>query len=261
MDSLELRASQQWGRQRLEFDVPGARGFIILPSASGPAGGKKPIPWLWYSPCFFKDPYPLPKDLHEWYMGRWLDAGIAIGGADVGEAWGSPAGRSGFSEFYTAAVAEFNLDPQCCMLGQSRGGVFVYNWAVEHPELVRCILGIYPLCDLIAFAERDTVRKAYGMTADELRARSAEHNPIERLEPLARQRVPIVHIHGDADERVPLEGHSRKLLNRYEALGGPCELIVVHGKGHKEIPEFFQCPAVAEFILSHAIRRGGRADG
>ena len=43
----------------------------------------------------------------------------------------------------------------------------------------------------------------------------AEHNPIDRIEPLAKAHVPIYHIHGDCDTAVPLEKNSGELAQRY----------------------------------------------
>ena len=36
------------------------------------------------------------------------------------------------------------------------------------------------------------------MTAKELDGKLKDHNPIDRLEPLAKAKVPILHIHGDS---------------------------------------------------------------
>jgi dipeptidyl aminopeptidase/acylaminoacyl peptidase len=60
--------------------------------------------------------------------------------------------------------------------------------------------------------------------------------------------VPILHIHGDADAVVPLEKNSQIVLDRYRALGGKIKLIVVPGKGHAEIPEYFQEPRLVQFL-------------
>jgi predicted esterase len=251
MTGFEASKSTQWDCDRWDFAVPGGRGFVILPAGSPGGSG---IPWVWYAPTFVDQerPGPLPKELHAWYMRQWLAAGIAIGGVDAGEAWGNPAGRAAFTEFHRAAVPQFHLDPKACLLGQSRGGLFVYNWAAEHPESVRCILGIYPVCNLRIAAVQDRVCAAYDMPVERLLTEGAKHNPLDRLAPLAQAGVPIFHIHGDGDTIVPLPGHSAELARRYRALGGRIELLVIPGKGHEEVPEYFQCPAVRDFILQQA---------
>ncbi len=248
MASFPMRESVQWGCTRCDFDVPGGHGFVLRPPGPARAGR----PWVWYAPTFVAGSYTLPKELHAWYMTRWLAAGIAIAGVDAGEAWGNPTGRAAFTEFYRAAVPRFGLDPKACLLGQSRGGLFVYNWAAENPEKVRCIGGIYPVCNLRIAAVQEKVCAAYGLSTEQLLSEGAKHNPIERLAPLARAGVPIFHIHGDADTVVPLETHSAELARRYRELGGAIELLVVPGKGHEEVVEYFRCPAVLEFFLRQA---------
>src|SRR6476660_5253563 len=125
----------------------------------------------------------------------------------------------------------------------------LYNWAAENPEKVRCIVGIYPVCDLRSYPGLSKAAGAYGMTPAELEKQLTQHNPIDRLEPLAKAGVPILHIHGNADAVVPLEKNSQVLVDRYRARGGKMTLIVVRGKGHAEISEYVQEPRIVQFLL------------
>jgi pimeloyl-ACP methyl ester carboxylesterase len=252
MTDFATKESQQWGCARVDFDVPGGRGFVIVPAKPARDTGR---PWIWYAPTFIEKPYALPKELHAWYMTRWLEAGIAIAGVDVGETWGNPAGRAAFTEFYRAAVERFALDAKACLLGQSRGGLYAYNWAAENSSSVRCIGGIYPVCNLRIAAVQDQVCEAYGLPLKQLLEQGVQHNPLDRLAPLAKAGVPVFHVHGDVDKIVPLEDHSAELVRRYRRLGGGAELLVIPGKGHEEVVEYFQCPAFLEFFLREA---GGR---
>jgi dipeptidyl aminopeptidase/acylaminoacyl peptidase len=145
-------------------------------------------------------------------------------------------------------VREYKLEPKARLLAQSRGGLMLYNWAAENPDKVRCILGIYPVCDLRSYPGLEKAAGAYGMTPAKLEKQLAQHNPIDRLEPLAKAGVPILHIHGDADRVVPLDKNSQVVLDRYQALGGTMKLIVVPGKGHAEIPEYFREPQLLHFL-------------
>ncbi len=91
--------------------------------------------------------------------------------------------------------------------------------------------------------------------ADGVRLESdlAAHNPMDRLAPLARLKVPLFHIHGDADDVVPLEPNSGELVRRYRALGGPAELLVVAGYGHEEHAVFFERDEVVASIRRQAL--------
>jgi hypothetical protein len=249
MDKSTITESVMWGFRRTDFTVDGRKGFVTMPA--------KPVrptsvPWVWYAPTFVEGDLILPKELHAWYMKQWLEAGIGIAGIDVGEAWGSPAGRKGFTSFHTEAVKRFSLDTKSILLGQSRGGPFVYNWAAEHADCVRAIVGIYAVCDVTAASMIERVSAAYGMSQDDLRANAGKHNPIDRLSPIAAAKIPLFNVHGDKDAIVPLPLHPQKLVDKYRALGGPVELLVLPGEGHEEVDAFFKCPAVLEFVLKQA---------
>ena len=45
----------------------------------------------------------------------------------------------------------------------------------------------------------------------------------------------------------------RRSFRNYRKLGGPAELLVIRGKGHEEVPEFFECAAVPDFFMKHAL--------
>ncbi len=49
------------------------------------------------------------------------------------------------------------------------------------------------------------------MTPEQPGEALARHNPVDRIEPLARAGVPVLHIHGDQDTVVPLKVNSAKL--------------------------------------------------
>ena len=107
------------------FTVGGRKAFLLLPN-----GSRAPVlPWVWYAPTLSSP----PDASHEWMFGQWLNHGIAIAGVDVGESFGNPAGRAGFTALYEKLTGEMRLAPKACLLAQSRGGLMHYNWAAEIP--------------------------------------------------------------------------------------------------------------------------------
>ena len=76
---------------------------------------------------------------------QWLDKGIAIAGIDVGESYGSPKGRRLYSALHQQLVEQWKLGDKPCLLGRSRGGLMLYNWAVENPGKVSGIAGVQHL--------------------------------------------------------------------------------------------------------------------
>jgi dipeptidyl aminopeptidase/acylaminoacyl peptidase len=184
---------------------------------------------------------------------QWLDKRIAMAGVDVGESFGNPRGRQVFTAFWELLTTRYRMSRRACLLPQSRGGLMLYNWAVENPSRVACIAGIYTVCDLRSYPGLKRACSAYGLTEAALAAQLTQHNPIDRLGPLAKAQVPILHIHGDVDKLVPLEKNSGELARRYRALGGPVKLIVVPGKGHQVCDEFFRCQELVDFVSTQAV--------
>jgi len=192
-----------------------------------------------------------PNESLTWLFSRLLDQGIWIAGADVGESYGNSQGRKAYTRFYKYVRKKYALSPRPCLLAQSRGGLMLYNWAVQHAHDVKCIAGIYPVTNLESWPTLggDKIQKAYGMNEAELSRHLNKNNPIDRLAPLARAHVPIFHIHGDADKVVPLQQNTLDFAARYRALGGTAEVEVIHSKGHEEVPEFFQSERLLDFLL------------
>mgnify|MGYP000071078333 FL=1 len=224
------------------IQVGEARGTLVLPRRRD---GDGPLPWVWHAPNGL-DPS------HSWLVGRLLREGVAVAVVNVGESQGNPAGRATFTAFYETLTNRHGLAKRAVLLPQSRGGLMHYNWAAEYPECVAAIGGIYTVCDLRSYPGMDRAAAAYGMSKDELEAVLTQHNPIDRLAPLVKAGVEVFHVHGDKDGTVPVERNAGELVRRYKALGGKAELLVVPGKGHEVLPEFFRCRELADFLTSRA---------
>lgn len=243
--ALVPQEEEKFGAKRTAVHIGSHDGFVLQPVKPPAEGGR---PWVWYAPTLGTH----PNQSNEWALRQLLDRGFHVCGVDVGESYGSPLGRKVYSEFHRHVVERFKLDAKARLLAQSRGGLMLYNWAADNPEKVQCIVGIYPVCDLRSYPGLRRAAQPYRLTPDELQAQLTQHNPIDRLAPLAKAGVPILHLHGDADQVVPLEKNSQIIADRYRSLGGQMMLIIVPGKGHAEIPEYFQDPRLVQFLL-----RGG----
>ena len=219
--------------------------FLILPEKPK---ADQPIPWVWYAPTL----PGLPANSEKWMFDRFLKAGIAIAGVDVGESYGSPKGRSVYSALHEHLVSKRGLAKQASLLARSRGGLMLYCWAVENPDKVKCITGIYPVCNIASYPGLKRACGAYGLTAKELKAQLSKHNPIDRLAPLAKAKVPIFHIHGDNDSVVPVDKNSAIIKERYDKLGGTMTLEVVKGQGHNMWFGWFQSQSLVDFVIKHA---------
>jgi 6-phosphogluconolactonase len=237
------------------FLVEGRPAFVLLPPEKRRV---KPQPWVFYAPAL-----PGLPDLHEkWMHERFLDAGVAVAGIDVGEAYGSPKSRELFTALYKELTMRRGFAPRPCLLGRSRGGLWVTSWAADNPDKVAGLAGIYPVFDLRSYPGLAKAAPAYGLTAKELEARLGEFNPIERVAILAKARVPALLIHGDEDKVVPLRENSAEFAARYKAEGaeGAAKLIIARGQGHNYWEGFFRCQDLVDFVLARA-KAGKEARG
>lgn len=230
-------------------EVEGRVAFVI-PAKS--AEGTSSKPWVWYAPTL----PGLPGSEEQWMFRRFLEAGIAIAGIDVGESFGSPAGRKLFSAFHAVMTGSRGYSPKPVLLGRSRGGLMTLAWAAENPDKVGGFAGIYPVCNLASYPGIAKAAGAYGLSPEALEAQLKTHNPIDRLEALAKARVPLFAIHGDVDATVPLEANSGLVKSRYTELGGAMELVVPAGQGHNMWRGFFECQALVDFVKTQAKRSG-----
>lgn len=255
LDEIESVRSSMFNADMVRLEVDEHDAFILKP-AKPKAGVKRP--WVWYAPTLLADreeDWMSPGERHAWIFKRLLAGGVYVAGVDVGESYGSPAGRAVYDRFHDRLVTRYGFSSKPGLLPISRGGLMAYNWAANRPDYVTCIGSIYPLCNLAAYPRLGRIAKPYGISVEELRAQMDQHNPVARLRPLAAARVPILHVHGDQDKAVPLQSHSAELARRYKALGGMAEVIVVPGKGHEVAPEYWQEPRLVEFFLKHVVAR------
>jgi pimeloyl-ACP methyl ester carboxylesterase len=227
------------------FSLQGHPAFLILPQGRDTS---QPTPWVWYAPTLAQ----YPDHLEKWMFERFLAHGIGIAGIDVGESMGNPAGRAGFNAFYHELVGKRGLSAKPCLLARSRGGLMLYNWATENPESIAAIAGIYPVGDLASWPGLDKASAAYQLNPAKLAEQLANHNPIDRLAPLAQARIPILHLHGDNDRVVPLERNSGLIQQRYEALGGPMKLLIIENGGHDTKDHWFKNKELTDFVIRHA---------
>jgi hypothetical protein len=258
----------------MRFEVDGRRAYVIVPT--GRVDLKRR--WVWYAPSWLAvqpasmvttsldtpwpedGPWPrenMPFD-HSYYVPHILAAGFHIGGVDVGVSCGSPKGVAVSHHLYQELVSQFGLHPQARLLAQSNGGLIHYSWAIEHPGCVDRIFGMFPVTDMSTWPGLDMVcgpgsrppaSLGYGLTPAELETRLDEFNPIARLAPLAHHDVKVLHIHGDADDVVPLQQNSVEFAQRYEELGGDMELVIVPGGRHAGEPPFYRSERALEFLL------------
>ena len=230
------------------FLVQQCPAFILWPVESL---RKTPQPWVFYAPTLAGYPDEHEKWMHE----QFLAAGVAVAGIDVGEAYGSPESTMLFDALYNHLTTERSFAAKPCLLGRSRGGLWVTSWACAHPERFSGLAGIYPVFDFRTYPGLDKAAPAYGLSAAELTTQLETLNPICRMSVLAKAKLPVFIIHGDEDTVVPLKENSSTFQETYSKSGAAeaVTLVVAKGQGHNFWEGFFRCQPLVDFVIVRAL--------
>lgn len=210
---------------------------------------RKTRPWIMYAPTLRQ----YPDQAERWMHRQFLEAGVAVAGIDVGEAYGSPHALKFFDALYDHMVKQ-GYSRQPALFGRSRGGLWVSSWAVARVDQVAGLGGIYPVYDYTTYPGVAKAAAAYGLTPDELMTQQERWNPIRQMDRLAKANVPVCIIHGTEDRVVPIEQNSARLESLYRAADAAehMQLIRADGQGHSFWPGFFTCQPLVDFLIERA---------
>lgn len=250
-NSSVIQKSEWKGFERYDFKFEDKDAWLVLPKKT--MEGK---PWVWRArfPHFHSE----------------ADSILASEGFHIAHI--NTAGMLGNSEsmiiwdrFYDHLTSTYMLHKKVTLAGVSRGGLFIYTWAKRNPKRVNSIYGDAAVCDIKSWpggfgegvGDKDTwnvLKEKYGFKTDE-EANAYTNNPIDNLEILAKEQIPILHMVGLQDQIVPAEENTFVLMNRYVRLGGsmtvvPCTKGEQSLQGHHypiETPRL-----VADFVTYHS---------
>jgi pimeloyl-ACP methyl ester carboxylesterase len=114
------------------------------------------------------------------------------------------------------------------MEGAGGGAGEVYAWAIENPDKVSCV-----------YAENPRMHSALAKT-----------QPLDNLAPLAKAKVPLLHVCGSLDPW--FKDNTLEVEKRYKKLGGKIQVIVKKGEGHYPLAPEDPAPVV-NFITRAAM--------
>ena len=240
------------GGQRLDFVHAGRPATLVVPARAAPGR-----PWLWRGEFF-----GAAANVDEALVAR----GWHLAYLDCKNTFGSPETMRKWDGLYAWLTSELQLSARPVLVGISRGGLYVYRWAALHPQQVALIYGDAPVCDVKSWpggkgngrgSPRDWRLFLQTFALTEEQALRWQGNPIDLLAPIARARIPLLHVVGDRDDVVPLDENTTLLAERYRRLGGRIEVWVKPGVGHH--PHGYANPApIVDFILNNALATAAR---
>ncbi len=235
------------GYDRYDFQVDGKNVLVVAPKQAAPGR-----PWVWHGEFFGHKPAP---DIA--LLGR----GFHIVHMSVPNMLGCPDAVAHWDKFYAELTGKHGFAKKAALVGLSRGGLYCYNWAIANPDKVACLYGDAPVCDFKSWpggkgkgkgskADWELTMRVYHF-ANEAEALAYKGNPVDNLAPLAKAKVPLLHVFGDADDVVPWEENTGLIAERYKKLGGDITLIRKPGIGHHPHGLDDSTPII-EFIARHA---------
>lgn len=249
--TFEGRVDKWHGFASVEFLVDNKSVLVVVPDR--PARTER-HPWVWHGEFFGHRPQP---DI------ELLKRGFHLVYTKVPNLLGCPEAVDHWDRVYAELTRHHNFAPKVALVGLSRGGLYCYNWAAKNPHQVACIYGDAPVCDLKSWpggkgtgkgSPRDweLALKCYHFQ-DESAALAYRFNPVDNLAGLAQQRVPLLHVYGDADDVVPWSENTGLVAQRYRGMGGHIVLISKPGVGHHPHGLEDSTPIV-DFIVQHALQ-------
>lgn len=226
------KASQWNGLQRYDFEHEGTTAIVVVPEK--PLAGR---PWVWRGEFFGA----FPNADIELVKNGWHLAYVG-----VPNLFGAPKAMTAWEKFHARLVKEHGLHPRPGLIGLSRGALYCMAWAAAHPDHTLAVYLDAGVCDFKSWpggklkgwgvgqgsaGEWQNVLKAFDFKNDE-EAVAYKGNPVDHLAPLAKAKLPLLLVYGDADKVVPHQENSEIVYERYRALGGPVERIVKPGVDH-----------------------------
>ncbi|MCD6347819.1 MAG: family 20 glycosylhydrolase [Bacteroidales bacterium] len=243
--NLEAYSFDFHGYQGMNFNYRGMACRIVQPDSA--AEGK---PWIWRARFWGHEPQ---LDI------ALLERGYHVVWCDVGKLFGNQEAVDRFDRFY-ALMQKGGLAHKAVLEGMSRGGLIIYNWAVQNADKVACIYADAPVLDGTSWPggfgtgkgskpgwERFKMAYQINTRADSVRFAG---DPIHQAVAIAKTRIPLIHVCGEADHVVPIAENTNPFEKIILANGGTIKVIRKPGVDHH--PHSLKDPTVIlDFILAH----------
>jgi len=238
----EKKISSFNGFECADFRFNGRDCKIVKPKIVAP--GK---PWVWRARFWGHEPQ---TDV------SLLERGFHVVYCDVAELFGNAEAVDLWNKFY-ALMQKNGLAKKAALEGMSRGGVYIYNWALANPRKVACIYADAPVLDLKSWpggkgkspgskTDWETFKKGYSLTEEQ--AMNFKNSPLDNAAKIAKLGFPMLHVVGDDDDIVPIAENSMPFEKQVLAAGG--DIQVIHKPGVNHHPHSLPNPMpITNFIL------------
>lgn len=233
------------GYELLEFDIDGLAAKIVFPKQVNSDHN-----WIWRARFWGHEPQ---TDI------TLLERGFHLVWIEMADLYGSPKAIKIGNTFYQYVREKYDLDEKVVLEGFSRGGLFVYNWALENIGKVACIYADAPVLDIKSWPGGEgqgngsaddwtKCKRAYALLDADVD--NYQDGPIDKCAKLADAKIPLLHVCGAADVVVPYAENTKRFEEELVKVGGQVKVILKEGVGHH--PHSLQNPRpIVRFILEH----------
>jgi hypothetical protein len=241
--NLDSKPFNYHGFQGQDFTFQNRSAKIVVPKRAA-----KGHPWIWRARFWGHEPQT------EIAL---LERGFHVVYCDVAEMFGNDESMEIWNAYYKM-LTKAGLSKKSAMEGMSRGGVYIYRWAVKYPKRVSAIYADAPVLDLKSWPggkgkgkgspqDWETFKKDFDLKSDE-EALAFQGNPVDLTKKITRGHYPMLHVCGDADDVVPVAENTDIFEQKIKAAGGTIQ--VIHKPGVNHHPHSLTNPQViVDFIL------------
>lgn len=240
--SEEKKISSFYGYECADFVFSNHACKVVKPKKAAEG-----LPWIWRARFWGHEPQ---TDI------ALLERGFHVVYCDVAELFGNKEAVTTWNKFYSY-MHKAGLSKKVVLEGMSRGGMYVYNWALANPGKVACVYADAPVLDPRSWPggkgkgpgskeDWEIFKKDYALTEEE--ALQFHNSPLDNAEKIARLGFPMLHVVGDADEVVPVDENTNPFEAAVKKAGG--SITVIHKAGVKHHPHSLPNPSpIVDFIL------------
>ncbi|MBC8405690.1 MAG: alpha-L-fucosidase [Planctomycetes bacterium] len=223
--SMVINAGMFHGFEEMNFEWAGAKCRMVFPRVT--AAGR---PWIWRARFWGHEPQFDRAMLERGWHVVYCDVAGLLGGAEAMKRWNS---------FYDL-VTKSGMNAKPFLEGMSRGGLPIYQWAKANPRKVMGIYADNPVID----------PKTWSGSANSPHTQGDGWG-LQNMDELARFRIPLLHVVGEADTVVPVEPNTNALERLYLIRGGKMKVIRKPGVDHH--PHSLKNPQpIVDFALQAA---------
>ncbi|GHT46619.1 hypothetical protein FACS189440_05030 [Bacteroidia bacterium] len=211
-------------------------------------------PWIWQARFFAHEPQTAITLLEKGYHFVYNDQAERMGNKQAVAEWNA---------FYKL-LHNGGLNQKVVLEGMSRGGVYVFNWAIANPDKVAAVYVDNPLLDMKAMywgpngeekPENEITKgiaENYGLSRQQMK--TYKESPIDKIDAIVKGHYPILILCAELDQAAVNSQNTFPFEKKIRGKGGNITVVVKKGFGHH--PHSFPNPTVIVDFIENAVGRG-----